>query len=70
MSASGPAPLVERVAGAIAWRLFVSAAYTTGLTLLIPFVALRLQPADLNLVPVAMPQPVALRPGWSMELQG
>src|SRR6185436_8786953 len=55
----GAAPLAERVAGAIAWRLFVSAAYTTGLTLLIPFVALRLQPADLNLVPVAMP-PVLL----------
>jgi len=48
----GSTPLVGRVAGAIAWRVFVSTAYTTGLTLLIPFVALRLQPADLNLVPV------------------
>jgi hypothetical protein len=38
--------------GAVAWRLFVSTAYTTGLTLLIPFVALRLQPAELGLVPV------------------
>jgi hypothetical protein len=59
VSASGPAPLIERVAGAIAWRLFVSVAYTTGLTLLIPFVVLRLQPADLNLVPAAM-SPVLL----------
>lgn len=40
------------VAGAVAWRLFVSTAYTTGLTLLIPFVALRIQPAELQLVPV------------------
>jgi hypothetical protein len=40
------------LAGAVAWRLFVSAAYTTGLTLLIPFVALRIQPAELQLVPV------------------
>lgn len=40
------------LAGAVAWRLFVSTAYTTGLTLLIPFVALRLQPAELGLVPV------------------
>jgi hypothetical protein len=32
--------------------LFVSTAYTTGLTLLIPFVALRIQPAELGLVPV------------------
>ncbi len=40
------------VAGAVAWRLFVSAAYTTGLTLLIPFIALRIQPAELQLVPV------------------
>ena len=45
-------PLVERVAGAVAWRLFVSTAYTTGLTLLIPFVLLRIQPAELELVPV------------------
>ena len=52
MSEGGTAPLAERVAGAIAWRLFVSAAYTTGLTLLIPFVVLRLQPEDLKLVPV------------------
>ena len=44
--------MVERVAGAVAWRLFVSAAYTTGLTLLIPFVLLRIQPAELKLVPV------------------
>jgi hypothetical protein len=51
---SGDAPpLVGRVAGAIAWRVFVSVAYTTGLTLLIPFVALRVQPAGLELVPVA-----------------
>jgi uncharacterized protein (DUF1330 family) len=55
----GSAPLVERVAEAIAWRLFVSTAYTTGLTLLIPFVAVRIQPADLNLVPVEM-SPVLL----------
>jgi hypothetical protein len=40
------------LAGAVAWRVFVSTAYTTGLTLLIPFVALRLQPAELQLVPV------------------
>jgi hypothetical protein len=40
------------VAGAVAWRVFVSTAYTTGLTLLIPFVALRVQPAELRLVPV------------------
>ena len=52
VSGGGAAPLAERVAGAIAWRLFVSAAYTTGLTLLIPFVVLRLQPEDLKLVPV------------------
>jgi len=49
---AGSTPLVGRVAGAIAWRVFVSTAYTTGLTLLIPFVALRLQPAELDLVPV------------------
>jgi hypothetical protein len=47
------------VAGGIAWRLFVSAAYTTGLTLLIPYVVLRLQPEDLKLVPVGM-SPVLL----------
>ena len=47
------------VAGAVAWRLFVSTAYTTGLTLLIPFVALRIQPAELQLVPVGM-SPVLL----------
>ena len=52
MSTDGSAPLVGRVAGAIAWRVFVSTAYTTGLTLLIPFVALRVQPAELHLVPV------------------
>ena len=52
MAEGGAAPLAERVAGAIAWRLFVSTAYTTGLTLLIPFVVLRLQPEDLKLVPV------------------
>jgi hypothetical protein len=40
------------LAGAVAWRLFVSVAYTTGLTLLIPYVALRLQPAEFKLVPV------------------
>ena len=38
--------------GAVAWRLFVSTAYTTGLTLLIPFVAVRIQPKELGLVPV------------------
>lgn len=47
------------VTGSIAWRLFVSTAYTTGLTLLIPYVVLRLQPADLRLVPVGM-SPVLL----------
>ena len=47
------------VTGSIAWRLFVSLAYTTGLTLLIPYVVLRLQPADLKLVPVGM-SPVLL----------
>lgn len=47
------------VAGGLAWRLFVSVAYTTGLTLLIPYVVLRLQPADLKLVPVGM-SPVLL----------
>lgn len=52
MSRDGSAPLVGRVAGAIAWRMFVSTAYTAGLTLLIPFVALRVQPAELQLVPV------------------
>jgi hypothetical protein len=52
MSGGGATPLVERVAGAIAWRVFVSTAYTTGLTLLIPFVVLRVQPAELKLVPV------------------
>jgi hypothetical protein len=51
VSGGGAAPLAERVAGAIAWRLFVSTAYTTGLTLLIPFVVLRLQPEDVKLVP-------------------
>jgi hypothetical protein len=59
VSGNGPAPLAGRLAGAIVWRLFVSAAYTTGLTLLIPFVVLRLQPADLHLVPVGM-SPVLL----------
>ena len=38
--------------GAVAWRLFVSTAYTTGLTLLIPYVVIRLQPEDLKLVPI------------------
>ncbi|HEX2500222.1 MAG TPA: hypothetical protein VHO73_02105 [Methylomirabilota bacterium] len=51
MSGDGSS-LGGRVAGAIAWRVFVSTAYTTGLTLLIPFVALRVQPTDLQLVPV------------------
>jgi hypothetical protein len=55
VAAGGAVPLAERVAGAIAWRLFVSTAYTTGLTLLIPFIVLRLQPADLKLVPVEAP---------------
>lgn len=41
------------LAGAVAWRLFVSTAYTTGLTLLIPYVAVRLQPKELGLVPIA-----------------
>ena len=59
MSRDGSTPLVERVAGAIVWRVFVSTAYTTGLTLLIPFVVLRVQPAELKLVPVAM-SPVLL----------
>jgi hypothetical protein len=40
------------IAGAVAWRVFVSTAYTTGLTLLIPYVALRVQPAEIRLVPV------------------
>jgi hypothetical protein len=40
------------IAGAVAWRVFVSTAYTTGLTLLIPYVWLRIQPAELRLVPV------------------
>jgi hypothetical protein len=40
------------LASAVAWRLFVSTAYTTGLTLLIPYVALRLQPEEFRLVPV------------------
>ena len=52
MSRDGSTPLVGRVAGALAWRLFVSTAYTTGLTLLIPFVLVRLQPPELDLVPV------------------
>ena len=51
MSGDGSASLTERIAGAIAWRAFVSVAYTTGLTLLIPLVVLRAQPADLQLVP-------------------
>ncbi len=51
-SRDGSTPLGGRVAGAIAWRVFVSTAYTTGLTLLIPFVLLRIQPAELKLVPV------------------
>ena len=59
MSPDGSAHVVERVAGAIAWRIFVSTAYTTGLTLLIPFVAVRIQPADLHLVPVGL-SPVLL----------
>jgi hypothetical protein len=54
VSPDGSAPLVERIAGAIAWRVFVSTAYTTGLTLLIPFVAVRIQPAELKLVPFGM----------------
>src|SRR5262249_53576392 len=52
MSGGGSTPLVGRVVRAIAWRVFVSTAYTTGLTLLIPFVALRVQPVELELVPV------------------
>jgi hypothetical protein len=40
------------IAGSVAWRLFVSTTYTTGLTLLIPFVLLRLQPEELRMVPV------------------
>ena len=46
------------VTGSIAWRLFVSLAYTTGLTLLIPYVVMRLQPPDLKLVPVGLPPAV------------
>jgi hypothetical protein len=52
VSPSGSTPLAGRVAEAIAWRVFVSIAYTTGLTLLIPFIALRVQPAELRLVPI------------------
>jgi hypothetical protein len=40
------------LASSVGWRLFVSAAYTTGLTLLIPYVVFRVQPEDLRLVPV------------------
>lgn len=47
------------IASGIAWRLFVSAAYTTGLTLLIPYVVFRLQPEDIRLVPVGL-SPVLL----------
>jgi hypothetical protein len=43
--------VIGRLAGALAWRAYVSMAYTTGLTLLIPFVAVRVQPAELGLVP-------------------
>ena len=53
MSGNAPAPLARRVVGAVAWRLFVSTAYTTGLTLLIPFVALRVKPPELELGPIA-----------------
>lgn len=50
----GPRPsLARRLATAVAWRAFVSVAYTTGLTLLIPFVALRIVPEELGRVPVA-----------------
>jgi hypothetical protein len=45
-------PVAGRLAGALAWRVFVSLSYTTGLTLLIPFVAVRLLPAEFKLVPV------------------
>jgi len=45
--------LARRATGAVAWRVFVSLSYTAGLTLLIPFVALRILPADLGHVPVA-----------------
>jgi hypothetical protein len=47
------------LAGSIGWRLFVSAAYTTGLTLLIPYIVLRIQPEELRLVPVGL-SPVLL----------
>lgn len=44
--------LARRLAAAVAWRVYVSVAYTTGLTLLIPFVALRIVPEELGRVPV------------------
>jgi hypothetical protein len=52
MSPADRKPLAGRLAGALAWRVFVSLSYTTGLTLLIPFVAVRLLPAEFRLVPV------------------
>jgi hypothetical protein len=52
MSRADRAPLAGRLASALAWRVFVSLAYTTGLTLLIPFVAVRLLPAEFRVVPV------------------
>ncbi|HZS32835.1 MAG TPA: hypothetical protein VFC42_05605 [Methylomirabilota bacterium] len=52
MSPGPRSSLPGRLVGAIAWRMAVSAAYTTGLGLLIPFVAVRLLPAELVLVPV------------------
>jgi hypothetical protein len=45
-------PWADRLVGALAWRAFVSTAYTTGLTLLIPFVAVRLLPSEFRLVPI------------------
>ena len=53
MSPGARPSLARRATGAVAWRVFVSLSYTTGLTLLIPFVALRILPADLGRVPVA-----------------
>jgi hypothetical protein len=53
VTADGHGSLVRRLAGAIAWRVFVSTAYTAGLTLLIPVVALRIVPAELGRVPVS-----------------
>lgn len=55
MSRDGRTPLLERVAGAIAWRVLVGTLYPTGLTLLIPALALRLLPPELELVAPGAP---------------